>query len=135
MSKGYPDQKLIDALYRELSGKPTPSPDGGAIGNGGLIHKKNGAAAPSDQEVIDRCRGAKNAAKFAALFDDGDLSEYDGDASDADAGLLGIMSFYTKNRAQLTRLWGQSRLGEREKFNRDDYRERTLDLVLAVEDE
>jgi len=140
MSKGYPDQKLIDALYRELSGKPTPSPDGaavggGAVGNGGLIHKKNGAAAPSDQEVIDRCRGAKNAAKFAALFDDGDLSEYDGDASDADAGLLGIMSFYTKNRAQLTRLWGQSRLGEREKFNRDDYRERTLDLVLDGEDE
>src|SRR5215204_1637363 len=140
MSKGYPDQKLIDALYRELSGKPTPSPaiaavGGGAVGNGGLIHKKNGAAAPSDQEVIDRCRGAKNAAKFAALFDDGDLSEYDGDASDADAGLLGIMSFYTKNRAQLTRLWGQSRLGEREKFNRDDYRERTLDLVLDGEDE
>jgi primase-polymerase (primpol)-like protein len=88
-----PDQDKIDALYRELCGEKANPSSNGNNGNG-LIHKSHAAATPvpmTDERIIELCRKAKNAAKFASLFDDGDLSEYEGDASGADAGLLGIM--------------------------------------------
>jgi primase-polymerase (primpol)-like protein len=82
-------------------------------------------------EIIELCRKAKNAPKFASLFDDGDLTPYDGDDSDADAALLAILAFYTQDYSQLERLWGRSALGRREKVrSRADYRRRTIDFVL-----
>src|SRR5215210_2793219 len=116
-----PDQRLIDELYRNLKGRPDNS-------NGHLNHTPS---VLSDEQVISLCRKAKNAAKFASLFDDGDLSEYGGDDSDADAGLLAILAFYTKDYAQLERLLGRSALANREKFQREDYRRRTLSYILA----
>jgi len=117
-----PNQRLIDELYRNLKGRPENS-------NGYCRHAPS---VLSDEQVISLCRKAKNAAKFASLYDDGDLSGYDGDDSDADAGLLGIMAFYTQDPDQLERLWRESALGHREKFRaRADYRKRTIDYVLA----
>jgi hypothetical protein len=116
-----PDQHLIDELYRNLKGRPEN-------GNG---HRKHAPSVLYDEQVISLCRKAKNAARFASLYDDGDLSAYDGDDSSADAGLLGILAFYTQNYDQLERIWGASALGKREKFNRADYRRRTIEFVLS----
>src|SRR5215211_9332569 len=112
MSNRSPDQARIDALYRELCAEQErPSPNGN-----GLVHKRNTQTPPlTDERVIELCRKAKNAAKFASLFDDGDASTYDDDDSDADAGLLGIMALYTKDYDQLERLWARSALAQREK--------------------
>ncbi len=133
MSNRSPDQDRIDALYRDLCGEEkAPTPNGN-----GLIHKgfpaasQTGSVPMTDERVIELCRKANNAAKFAGLFDDGDLFEYDGDDSDADAGLLGIMALYTKDYDQLERLWGMSALGRREKFRREDYRRLTIGFVLS----
>src|SRR5215213_1511069 len=114
MSNRSPDQDKIDALYRELCGEE-PTPNGN--GNGLIIGRTVPVTTPmTDERVIELCRKAKNAAKFASLFDDGDLSDYSGDDSAADAGLLGIMALYTKDTDQLERLWGCSALANREKF-------------------
>src|SRR5215211_6635226 len=78
--------------------------------------KANGHSRPAsadagdDDTVIQKCRGAENAAKFADLFDHGDTSGNGGDASSADFALLGILKFYTQDPGQLERLMRRSRL-------------------------
>jgi hypothetical protein len=131
MSSRSPDQDRIDALWHELDREQRgPSTNGS---RNGVSYKELVAPAPSmtDERVIELCRQARNAAKFASLFDDGDTSAYDGDDSDADAGLLGIMALYTKDPDQLERLWARSALAKREKFTREDYRHRTIAYVLS----
>jgi hypothetical protein len=83
----------------------------------------------ADEEVIDLATRAKNGDKFLRLWA-GDASGYGDDRSDADAALLGILKFYTRDRAQLDRLFRQSGL-MREKWERGDYRKLTFDFVLS----
>jgi len=87
----------------------------------------------TDEEVIEKCRAAKNAAKFADLFDHGDTNAHnDGDDSAADLGLLSMLAFWTQDPAQLERIFSSSALGRREKWrHRGDYRERTIRKALA----
>src|SRR5829696_1688092 len=71
----------------------------------------SGSPAPFDEDVIEKCRAAKNAAKFSDLFDHGDVNvHHGGDDSDADFALLGILKLYTQDPAQLERLMRRSRL-------------------------
>jgi hypothetical protein len=90
-------------------------------------------AGPTDEMVIEKCRSAKNGAKFEDLFDRGDVDlHHGGDHSAADLGLLGIMKLYTQDEAQLERLFSASALGRRSKWqDRSDYRRRTI--VCALE--
>jgi hypothetical protein len=107
---------------------PKPAPKHEANGS---AHGRESSPPMGDEEVLKLCRKASNAPKFASLYDDGDLSGYDGDDSAADAGLLGILAFYTQEPDKLERLWGQSALGQREKFRtRHDYRRRTINYIL-----
>jgi hypothetical protein len=101
--------------------------------------KTNGHATPSgaardlgDEEIISLCRKAKNAAKFASLFDDGDTARYDGDDSAADCALLGILAFYTADPEQLDRLYRKSALMRPkwdERRGSATYGQRTIDYV------
>jgi hypothetical protein len=84
----------------------------------------------SNEDVLALVKRSKNAGKFEKLWI-GDMSDYRGDHSRADAALLGLLSFYTQDPEQLVRLFSQSVLGQRGKWDRDDYRERTLSLALA----
>jgi len=85
--------------------------------------------AMSDAEVLERVRRATNGAKFDRLWG-GDLSDYGGDASRADAGFLGIAAYWTQDEAQLDRLLRQSGL-YRDKWARASYREATIALALS----
>src|SRR5829696_6131783 len=78
--------------------------------NGHAIRDTRPGSGPSDEAVIEKCRGADNVAKFADLFDHGDTSGNGGDASGADFALLGILKFYTQDPDQLERLMRRSRL-------------------------
>lgn len=85
----------------------------------------------SDEEVLDLCRKAKNAAKFSALYDAGDTSAHDGDDSKADLALFDILAFYTQDTAQLERIFDGSAFGRRSKWRRrPDYRRRTIDKAI-----
>lgn len=131
-------QREIDDLIRRHFPEPKPEPRNGHRSghpNGkpkGLVRRSSGHAggALTDDAVLDLCRKADNAVKFASLFDDGDTSAYGGDDSAADAALLSILAFYTQDREQLQRLFYLSALVRSKWTNRRDYRERTLDYVL-----
>jgi AAA domain len=92
---------------------------------------------PSDDQIIDKCRAAKNAPKFEALFDRGDVHAYHrGDDSAADFALLGMLTFWTQDEAQLERIFSSSALGQRAKWrSRRDYRARTIQKALSDLDE
>ena len=80
----------------------------------------------SDEEVLSKARSARNSAKFVALYDKGDTTDYGGDDSGADLGLCSILSYWCGgDRGQVDRLFRRSAL-YREKWERTNYREPTL---------
>src|SRR5215216_4257435 len=101
------DQDLIDELAAWVQ-----APDTKAIQTNGHATPKSasGSSPATDEMIIQKCRGAENAAKFVELFDYGDPSGNGGDDSGADFSLLGILKFYTQDPDQLERLMRCSRL-------------------------
>jgi hypothetical protein len=100
------DQDLIDRLVEWMQEPDSET----AQTNGHAIRDVCPGSGPSDEAVIEKCRGADNVTKFADLFDHGDTSGNGGDASGADFALLGILKFYTQDPDQLERLMRRSRL-------------------------
>ena len=82
-----------------------------------------------DEAVIARARAAGNGAKVARLFDRGDAGEYEDDDSRADQALVSLLAFWTRDAAQLDRLFRRSALF-RQKWERADYRDRTIAKAL-----
>lgn len=83
-----------------------------------------------DDELIKKIMVSKQSEKFEKLFYAGDLSLAYDDHSRADQMLCNLLAFWTnKNKEQMDRLFRNSAL-YREKWERDDYRERTLNEAL-----
>ena len=131
MNRRSKDQDLIDHLARWMD---TPDPKTTQTNGHATPRSTSSISAPSDEEVIQKCRGAENAAKFADLFEHGDVHTYhNGDASAADLALLSMLAFWTQDAAQLERIFSSSALGRREKWRgRDDYRKMTIRNVNTV---
>src|SRR5215208_5405704 len=118
-------QEQLDGLTRKYLTEPK------ADENGQRHDPHTGVL--SDEEIVAKLRGAKNAAKFSDLNDAGDTSAYDDDESKADQALMSMYAFYTQDQAQLERLFGDSAFGQRPKWrNRPDYRRRTIDKALSL---
>ena len=82
-----------------------------------------------DDALLNRARSAKNGARFRTLFDDGGFGEYSSD-SEADLALCNLLAFWTGRDAErIDRLFRQS-ARMREKWNREDYRNRTISHAL-----
>lgn len=87
----------------------------------------------SDLEVFEMATNAVNAEKFNSLCK-GEIEEYPSQ-SEADFALLSMLCFYTRNNEQVRRLFRYSKLGKREKANRDNvYLDRCLRKIRAVQD-
>lgn len=98
------------------SGRSNPTPE--ADSSGSL----------TDDELLKRAQNAKNGDKFRRLWI-GDTSGYPSH-SEADLALAGLLAFWTGgDRRRIADLFRQSDL-YREKWDRDDYRERTIDEAL-----
>jgi putative DNA primase/helicase len=79
----------------------------------------------TDDEVIEKAMAAKNGEKFSKLWT-GVISDY-ASQSDADMALAGMLTFWCgRDHEQIERLLGESALGQRDKWNREDYRDRTI---------
>jgi putative DNA primase/helicase len=94
-----------------------------------------GAAADvGDQELIQRASEAKDGGKFSRLWAGQWQGEY-ASQSEADLALCSLLAFWTGgDAARIDRLFRQSGL-MREKWNRDDYRQATIDAsLLGVRD-
>jgi hypothetical protein len=82
-----------------------------------------------DERVRALAFRASNGAETRALYG-GDTSANGGDHSAADLALLSRLAFYTQDPDQLDRLFRRSAL-YRPKWERADYRERTIDRALS----
>lgn len=79
----------------------------------------------SDAELVDIISGAENGDKFDRLCN-GDLSDFAGDRSSADAALIEFLCWYTPDNQQVRRIFMLSKLADREKAHRPDYIPRTI---------
>ena len=88
-------------------------------------------AATMDEDILNIARKAQNGDKFKALFDDGDISEYNNDQSCADMALCSLLAFYFQGNAEaIDRVFRQSKL-MRDKWEREDYRADTISKAIA----
>lgn len=113
-------QAELAAYYLELFPEK-PTNNGGAVRSG---------ASATTEEVIALASRAKNGAKFEALMA-GDLSGYGEDASAADAALCSLVAFYSRDPSVIDAVVRRSGL-YREKWERVDYRERTIERALET---
>jgi hypothetical protein len=82
----------------------------------------------TDDEIISRATKA-NGEKFTKLML-GDTSDYDS-PSEADLALLAIFAYWTvRDRVRMEELFERSALADRKKWERADYRERTIDRAM-----
>lgn len=119
-------QKEVDALLAKyFDSQPTSEPDP-ELQYKGLETSR----AFTDDEIIDKARNAINGEKFERLRS-GDWQEAGYPSqSEADAALCAILSFYTgPDQDRIDGLFRKSGL-YREKWERDDYRERTMKKAL-----
>lgn len=98
-----------------------------------LAPSRNGDGKLTDAEIIAKAMTAKNGAKFRRLWA-GDTSDYSGDDSRADLALVTMLAFWTQDSSQIDSLFRQSGL-YREKWDREDYRQRTIDKALEGQTE
>lgn len=84
----------------------------------------------SDQEIIKRASEAKNGSKFQALLN-GDTALYQNDHSSADLAFCSLLAFWTPDKDQIDRIFRMSGL-YREKWDRKDYKEQTIDKALSA---
>ncbi len=94
-----------------------------------------GASDPiDDEDVLNLALSSTVSAKFRALWD-GDTSAHGGDNSAADLALMNFLRFWTRGDAiRMERLFSRSVLGQREKWKRTDYREKTINRALDSAD-
>ena len=96
--------------------------------NGSSPHTDDGL---SVDQIIGLARKAKNGPKFISLFEQGDLEPYQGDDSRADLALVSEIAFWTgPDPAKIEAVFNQSTLSQREKWQREDYRARTIAAAL-----
>ena len=104
-------EKLIE-LPLEKQSKPKPQ-----------------AVSLDDETLISKAKNAKDGAKFTALWE-GDISGYENNHSNADLALCCLLAFWTGgDRDRIDKLFRQSGLN-REKWDREDYVERTVKAAL-----
>lgn len=87
-----------------------------------------------DRALIEVIKKSKQGEKFHKLYDLGEMGAYGNDHSSADAALISMLAYYTKDPEQLKRLFLSSALGQdvsRKKHHEGDYLDRTIKKALA----
>lgn len=85
----------------------------------------------TDTELLDKARNSKNGSKFIALYDKGDLSEYNNDHSSADLALCNMLAFWLQgDSVKIDNAFRNSAL-MREKWEREDYLTTTINRAIS----
>lgn len=104
------EQDCLTALYEALGKGPAAT----------AYFAGTEEARETDEELWDRMSTAANADKFGELWE-GRWEGMYASQSEADLALVDILAFYTQNKAQISRMFRASGLGQRAKAARDDY--------------
>jgi putative DNA primase/helicase len=87
-----------------------------------------------DEQILELLGNARNSGKFSALWN-GDKADYADDDSSADQALVNLLAFYTKDRAQIDRLFRRSALMRPkwdERRGKQTYGERTIAKAVSA---
>ncbi len=84
-----------------------------------------------DGIILSKLFKARNHAKFEQLYCEGETNGYHS-RSEADEALVCLFAFYTRDCAQIDRLFRQSALYRDDGWGRADYRARTIDKGLRL---
>lgn len=106
---------FLARLWEELGGTNVVSADLAPVGS---------PQRWTDEEIYVRARDSNE--KFLALFE-GRFSEWYNSQSEADFALVNIISFFSRNKEQIARLFMYSALGKRPKAHRKDYLSKMID--------
>jgi hypothetical protein len=114
-------QAELDALARECAAREERPP---------VAPVRAVQTRDDDEALLERARAARNGDAFSRLFDGGDISAHGNDHSVADLALCSHLAFWAgPDAARIDRLFRRSRL-YRDKWEREDYRERTIAEAL-----
>lgn len=130
-----PRQEQLDTVYREVFGDDVHSGNGRATtGTPGPRPGTNGQVHLDDDEIIWLATTQRRSGdRFARLWA-GDWNAYFNSASEADSSVVFTLAFYTKDAAQIDRLFRQSGLmrSKWDEFHgQQTYGEITIDKALA----
>jgi hypothetical protein len=125
-------QSMLEVLTKEM------------IPTAGLSELEQVDGNMTDAEIVNIAMYAANGDKFTALCNATAKSDLDGSAgsyvelgyesqSEADFALMTIIAFYTKDNAQVRRIFRRTGLGKREKAKRDDYLDYALGKIRAYQ--
>lgn len=112
-------QELVHQLWSEL--KPESST--------GIVWNGSDTEPFTDEEIVDMIISASNGEKATKLAS-GEWEDDYNSRSEADQALMNIIAFYTDNKAQAIRIFRNTQLGKRDKCNRDDYMNWTVNLAF-----
>src|SRR5215208_1775226 len=120
-------QEKLTSFARRMFGEPED------VNNGHKTPTREVVSGLSDEEIIEKASAAENSEKFLRLWA-GDTSGYEHDDneghSEADLALCAMLAFWTgPDPDRIHRLFRQSGLYRR-KWERKDYRERTIARAL-----
>ena len=119
-----PAQKEIERLHAAIAPPPVSTPSSRTPAPPRQFPRR------LDREIIDRASSSRSGAKFRALWN-GDSSGYSS-GSEADAALICMLMYWCDgDRDRADNLFRQSGL-MRDKWNRQDYRERTFAAAARV---
>jgi hypothetical protein len=121
-----PRQDAVAAFYSNPAFFPPKAPSKPAD----AVQRAASPVSAQDADIVARVKANAKGAKLWA----GDLSDYKSDHSSADLALAGMLAYYCgpDSEERVDRLFRSSAL-MRDKWDRDDYRERTLGMVSALD--
>ncbi len=104
----------------------------GAGGAATTLYRGDDSERHTDEEVLEQARNAANHSKFNDLFE-GRWENHYPSQSEADYSIINIITFFTKNKIQITRIFRLSALGKRAKANRVDYIDKMINHAFDRE--
>jgi putative DNA primase/helicase len=126
-------QESLDAVYAQVFGNDEPGTNGTPSASRGPQPSDSGSVCLSDDQIINLAfRRRSSGAKFQALWN-GDWNLYFNSASEADSSVVFTLAYFTKDAAQIDRIFRRSQL-MREKWDQkhgnETYGQRTIANAL-----
>jgi hypothetical protein len=129
-----PRQEPLNCLYRAVFGEDEGDGAGSVSTTPGPKPSNNGHVHLDDDEIIEIASNQRRSgAKFSALWS-GDWNSHFNSASEADSSVVFTLAFYTKDAAQIDRLFRQSGLMRDkwdEQHGEQSYGEMTITKALG----
>ena len=126
-------QESLDAVYAQVFGNDEPGTNGTPSASGGPQPSDSGPVCLSDDQIIHLAfRRRSSGTKFQALWN-GDWNLHFNSASEADSSVVFTLAYFTKDAAQIDRIFRRSQL-MREKWDQkhgnETYGQRTIANAL-----